>query len=65
MSMFGVGFLVSAAAVVLGHIAAKRQRHAKVLWLTGLITGYVGIAASLVYAGIWINYFLHLFGIVS
>ena len=65
MSLFGVGFLVSAAAVVLGHLAAKRQRHAKVLWLIALITGYLGIAASLVYAAIWANYFLHLFGIIS
>ena len=65
MSLFGVGFLVAVAAIVLGHLAAKRQRHAKAFWLIGLITGYLGLAASLVYAVIWANYFLHLFGIIS
>ena len=65
LSLFGVGFLVAVAAIVLGHLAAKRQRHAKTFWLVGLIAGYVGLAASLVYAVIWANYFLHLFGILS
>ncbi len=65
MSLFGVGFLVAVAAVVLGHIAAKRQRHAKALWVIALITGYLGIAVSLVYGVIWANYFLYLFGILS
>ena len=65
LSFFGVGFLVAAAAVVSGHLAAGRQRHAKPFWLTGIITGYVGIGFSLVYGAIWANYFLRLFGIVS
>jgi hypothetical protein len=40
------GILLSIAAVITGHIAKKSQPHAKGMWLTGLITGYVGI-------GIW------------
>jgi Domain of unknown function (DUF4190) len=41
------GLLASIAAVILGHIASKRQPYARGLWLTGLITGYVGI-------GLWV-----------
>ena len=35
--------LLSVAAVITGHIAQRRERAAKPFWLTGLITGYVGI----------------------
>lgn len=43
LSFFGIGLLASIAAVITGHLAVKRQPYAKGLWLTGLITGYVGI----------------------
>ena len=65
LSFFGVGFFVVVAAVITGHIASRRQHHAKALWLTGIIAGYVGIAFSAVYGVIWANYFLHYFGILS
>jgi len=45
---FGWGLIPGVAAVVLGHIAQKRQRHAVPFWLTGLITGYVAIAWGVV-----------------
>jgi hypothetical protein len=48
LSLFGAGFLPALAAVIIGHLAVKRQPHAKAFWLTGLITGYVGIAISLI-----------------
>jgi hypothetical protein len=35
------GALFSVAAVITGHIAARREPHAKGFWLTGIITGYV------------------------
>ena len=57
LSFFGLGFLVNVAAVITGHLASKRQLHAKGFWLTGIITGYLGIAFSLVYGAIWANYF--------
>ena len=60
LSFFGFGFFVNIAAVVTGHLAAKRQPHAKGFWLTGIITGYLGIAFSLVYGAIWANYFYQL-----
>jgi hypothetical protein len=60
LSFFGVGFLVNVAAVVTGHIATKRQPHAKGFWLTGIITGYLGIAFSLVYGLLWARYLLSL-----
>lgn len=47
-SLFAFGFLPSVAAVVTGHIAQKRQPYAKPFWLTGIITGYVGILISVV-----------------
>jgi hypothetical protein len=43
-----LGFLVSIAAVITGHMAQKRQPYAKPFWLTGIITGYIGIALGLI-----------------
>jgi hypothetical protein len=43
------GFLVSVAAVITGHIAQRSQPYAKGFWITGLITGYVGIGISLLF----------------
>ena len=57
LSFFGLGFLINVAAVITGHLASKRQPHAKGFWLTGIVTGYLGIAFSLVYGAIWANYF--------
>ena len=42
----GWGFLPALAAVITGHMAQKRQPWAKGFWLTGLITGYIGLAFS-------------------
>ena len=49
----GTLFLVSVAAIVTGHLAAKRQPYAKGMWLTGLITGYVGAGIGLIWIGLW------------
>jgi hypothetical protein len=43
LALFGLGFLVSVAAVITGHIAQRKQPYARPFWLTGLITGYVGV----------------------
>ncbi len=48
----GTLFLVSVAAVVTGHLAAKRQPYAKGFWLTGIITGYTGIAFGLLWGAL-------------
>ncbi len=37
------GLIVSVAAVITGHMAQKSQPYAKPFWLTGIITGYIGI----------------------
>jgi hypothetical protein len=42
-----LGFLPSLAAVIMGHLSARRQPNAKAFWLTGIITGYVGIGLSI------------------
>jgi hypothetical protein len=49
LDLFGFGFLVSLAAVITGHLAQRRQPAERAFWLTGLITGYIGIGISLIY----------------
>ncbi|MGV8969768.1 MAG: DUF4190 domain-containing protein [Microbacteriaceae bacterium] len=44
LTLVGFGFPASLAAVITGHLAAKRQPWARGMWLTGLITGYIGVA---------------------
>jgi len=51
LALVWLGFLPAVAAVVLGHIAQKRQPYAKPFWLTGLITGYV-IAGITIVGGV-------------
>jgi len=52
--IIGIPF-VSLAAIILGHIGQRNQPYAKGLWLTGLITGYVGLVFyGLIYAFIFI-----------
>jgi len=58
LSFFGVGLLASIAAVITGHMATKRQPYAKGLWLTGIITGYVGILFALIAIGFIIFFFV-------
>jgi hypothetical protein len=41
--------LVAIAAIITGHLAQRSQPHARGFWLTGLITGYVGLGISLLY----------------
>jgi hypothetical protein len=43
----GVGLFPAIAGVVTGHMALKREPHARGLALGGLITSYVGLALSL------------------
>ena len=47
LTLAALGFLPGLAAVITGHIAQKRQPYAKPFWLTGIITGYVGVGISL------------------
>jgi hypothetical protein len=42
-----LGFLPALGAVITGHLAQKRQPHARPFWLTGLITGYIGLVIAL------------------
>jgi len=47
LSFVFFGFLPGVAAIVMGHMAQKKQPHARPYWLTGLITGYIGAAIGL------------------
>jgi hypothetical protein len=46
-------WLVSVGAIITGHIAQRTQPWARGYWLTGLITGYIGLAFGVIY-GIYI-----------
>jgi hypothetical protein len=48
LSFVVFGFLPGVAAVVMGHMAQKKQPQARPFWLTGLITGYISVAIGLV-----------------
>ncbi|MCY7413594.1 MAG: DUF4190 domain-containing protein [Salinibacterium sp.] len=59
------GILVSIAAVVIGHMAQKRQPDARAFWLTGLIAGYVGILIGLVVGILIVVWFVFIFSIAA
>jgi hypothetical protein len=44
---YGLGLFPAIAAIITGHIARKKQPHARGFWLAGLITGYVGLGLCL------------------
>jgi hypothetical protein len=46
---YGFGLFPAIAALITGLIARKRQPQAKGMWLTGIITGSVGIAISVLW----------------
>jgi hypothetical protein len=48
LTLVWLGFLPALAAVITGHLAQRRQPAARGFWLTGIITGYVGIAISVI-----------------
>ena len=50
LSLFLVGLLPAIAGVILGHIALKREPHARGMAVGGLVTGYVGVAISVLWA---------------
>jgi len=53
-ALFSFGFLPAVAGVVLGHIAQRKQPAARPFWLTGLITGYIGVAIGLLTGIFWL-----------
>jgi hypothetical protein len=54
LSFAGWGFLLNVAAVITGHMATKRHPYAKGFWLTGIITGYVGLGFTLLWGAFWL-----------
>jgi hypothetical protein len=49
LSFFAFGLLPAIAGVILGHLALKREPHARGMAIAGLVTGYVGIAISVLW----------------
>ena len=54
----GGGLLFSVGGVVLGHLGQRREPAARGFWLTGLITGYVGILVNIIVIIVWIVFFI-------
>ena len=50
----GGGLLFSVGGVVLGHLGQRKEPEARGFWLTGLITGYIGILINIIVIIIWI-----------
>lgn len=48
-SVFAVGLVFALAAVVLGHLAIRREPAARSMAIAGLATGYAGLAVSVVW----------------
>lgn len=46
LTLGGLGFLPSLAAVITGHLARTRNPEARAFWIAGLVLGYVGLALS-------------------
>ena len=61
LSFVGIGFLAAVAAVIFGHIAQKREPYARPFWLTGLITGYVGIGLAVLFVLLLLPFLLLIF----
>ena len=51
---------VGVAAVILGHLAQRKQPYARGYWITGLITGYITIALSL----LTVVFFIVIFAVI-
>ena len=49
LSFFAFGLLPAIAGVILGHLGLKREPHARGMAIAGLVTGYVGIAISVLW----------------
>ena len=48
--------LLSIGAIITGHMAQRSQPDARAFWLTGLITGYIGLGLGLLIALIYLGY---------
>jgi hypothetical protein len=49
LSFFFFGLLPAIAGVVLGHLALKREPHARGMAIAGLATGYAGLGLGLLW----------------
>ena len=50
----GGGLLFSIGAVVLGHLGQRREPAGRGFWITGLVTGYVGVVVNLAVIAVWV-----------
>jgi hypothetical protein len=60
VGVIGAGFLFSVAGVVLGHLGQHKEPEARGFWLTGLITGYLGVVLNVIVLIFWVALWLAL-----
>jgi len=60
IGIVGGGLLFSVGGVVLGHLGQRKEPAARGFWLTGLITGYVGVLVNAIVIIFWIVFFIAL-----
>ena len=65
LSFVGFGLLPALAGVILGHLGLKREPHARGMAIAGLVTGYIGLAISILWGIFWIAVFLLPFLVVG
>ncbi len=49
LGFFLLGMLPAIAGVILGHLALKREPHGRGMAVAGLVTGYIGLAISILW----------------
>jgi hypothetical protein len=50
------GVIPAVAAIIIGHIAQRKEKDAKGFWITGLVTGYLGLVIGIVWIvfSVWV-----------
>ena len=65
LSIIFLGFLPALAAVIVGHLAQRREPAARPLWLSGLVTGYLSLVVSSFFLVVVIIAFVEAFAAVN
>jgi hypothetical protein len=65
LSIIFLGFLPALAAVIVGHLAQRREPAARPLWLSGLVTGYLSLVVSSFFLVVVIIAFVEAFAAVD
>lgn len=53
LSLLGFTVATGIPAVILGHMAQRSEPHGRGMWMTGLITGYIGVGLMALLVLLW------------